>query len=146
MRTNIRRGLIAATAAVVFTVTNVAPALADSSSGNCSSLGYSATGRANYTTGGTGVRYISSFSWTINGQSGSTKNDVIIELKRDDTLRPDPVLYTWSTGSARNGDGSHTPPYALEMPVLWRVYARYHFIFDRNNLGDPECYARTSNF
>ena len=116
-------------------------------SGACTADGKSATGWVHYTwDSGLSKDKINKFTWQINGQSGSTKNDVIIELKRDVNNAPDTVHYTWSTGSAKNGSGSHSPSQTTRVPGSWNTYGRFHFIFDINNKPDPDCHAATSRF
>lgn len=148
MRQLLRNGLIIGAAIIAFTAVSIAPAHALSVSGGCTaSNGYSATGWVNFEYVPSASRdYITYFSWNINGQSGSTQNNVNIELKRDVTLGGDTTIYSWSTGSARNGSGSHTPPTTVSVPLNWTVYANFRFTFDRNNLPDVACTARTSSF
>jgi hypothetical protein len=148
MLKKIARSTVLTSAVAIATLLGTASAAhAGDVSGACTSDGYSATGWVYY-------HYVSSvardeidkFTWQINGQSGSTLNDVIIELKRDVNNAPDTVHYTWSTRSAKNGSGSHDPSATVRVPGSYNTYGRFHFIFDINNQADPDCHATTSRF
>ncbi|MFD1539976.1 hypothetical protein [Nonomuraea guangzhouensis] len=132
-----------ATAAIVGTA---GTAHAASASGGCTKSGKSGSGWVYYTYVSSSARdRIDKFTWQINGQAGSTKNDVILELKQDKT-GSDPVLYSWSTPNATNGAGTHVPSQALSVPASYKTYGRFHFIIDINNADDPECTAETNRF
>lgn len=144
----IARSTVLTSAVVIATLLGTASAAyARDVSGACTADGKSATGWVHYHYSSSIAKdVIDKFVWQINGQSGSTKNDVIIELKRDVNNAPDTVHYTWSTGSAKNGSGSHDPSQAVQVSGSWNTYGRFHFIFDINNATDPECHATTSRF
>ncbi|GAA3798417.1 hypothetical protein GCM10022226_17190 [Sphaerisporangium flaviroseum] len=139
--------ILASGMAMVAIVGGATVAHAASVSGACTTSGLSATGWVHYTyVSSTARDKIDKFTWQINGQSGSTQNDVILELKRDVNVGSDTVHYSWSTGSASNGAGSHTPSQAVSVPASYNAYGRFNFIFDRNNASDPSCVATTSRF
>ncbi|WP_188189996.1 hypothetical protein [Nonomuraea sp. SYSU D8015] len=127
---------------------SASPAHAELVPGGCTaSNNYTGTGWVEfYHDSRTNSSVIHGYRWNINGQSGSTKNNVVIELKRDISWGEDDVIYRWKTGSAHNGTGSHTPPSRISVPSSWTMYGRFHFIFDRNNNTDPDCHARTGSF
>ncbi|MFI7705370.1 hypothetical protein [Nonomuraea sp. NPDC049480] len=147
MLKKIAKGVVLPSAlAMAAIVSTAAAAHAASVSGACSTEGKSATGWVHYTHVSSSARdRIDKFTWQINGQSGSTKNDVILELKRDVT-GSDPVLYSWSTGSASNGAGTHVPSQSVSVPASYNTYGRFHFIFDINNASDPDCIATSNRF
>jgi hypothetical protein len=119
-------------------------ASASTASGSCSTGGLSATGSVNYTTTG-GRDYVTSYTWTINGITGSTQNNVHVTLKHDVT-GPDDTLASYTNDRVNNGYGYYTLNPRLSFPSSWVIFAEYRFSFDRNNAVDPYCVALTSRF
>lgn len=133
-------GGIATTSLVVATtiLATTTAAHAASISGSCSvGNGWSASGGFNYTNSGTN-HSVSSYFWNINGQSGSTQNDVYGEIRRDQT-GPDSSLWSFSTTNARNGSGS--VGVNRTWPTNYALFAQTRIVFDRNNASDPSCTA-----
>jgi len=137
--------LMVAGLAMLTVVGTAGAANAASRTGSCSASGMIGDGAIHYTTSVTsGKTTLNKFTWTIYGESGSTKNDVKATLMRDVSLDFDTAHYTWSTGSAKNGNGSHTPSSTVSVPSNWKLYGKFRFTFDRNNLPDPTCNMETS--
>ncbi|WP_329091628.1 hypothetical protein [Streptosporangium sp. NBC_01469] len=118
-------------------------ASAATASGSCSTSGLSATGRIEYTNSGSNHN-VSSYTWTINGQSGSTANDVNGQVRHDRNNVPDERLHSFSTTNARNGNGSSG--IGRSWPTSYALFGQFTFVFDRNNATDPSCTATTGRF
>ncbi|MCG5219680.1 hypothetical protein [Streptosporangium sp. KLBMP 9127] len=143
----VRGTVVASGLAVAVLLGTAATAHAGNVQGACTKDGRSATGWVHYTYESSLAKdKITKFTWDINGQSGSTLNDVILELKRDVNNGSDTVHYAYSTSSADNGNGSHTPSQTTRVSASWNAYGRFNFIFDINNEIDPSCVATTSRF
>ncbi|MER6826951.1 hypothetical protein ABT352_13285 [Streptosporangium sp. NPDC000563] len=137
--------LMVAGLAMLTVVGTAGAANAASRSGSCTASGMIADAAIHYTTNTvSGKTTLDRFTWTIYGESGSTKNNVKATLMRDVSLSTDTAHYTWSTESAKNGYGSHTPSSTVSVPSSWKLYGKFKFIFDRNNLPDPNCNLETS--
>ncbi|TMR89057.1 hypothetical protein [Nonomuraea basaltis] len=74
------------------------------------------------------------------------RNAAIAETATDIVCLARCPATTWSTGSAKNGTGSHDPSQTVQVSGSWNTYGRFHFIFDINNATDPDCHATTSRF
>jgi hypothetical protein len=137
---------IAAATLVVTTgiVASGTAAQAAAVSAGCSvSNGWNATGGLEYTNSGTNHN-VSRYVWTINGQSGSTQNNVDAQVRHDINNAPDDQLHHWSTGGAHNGSGSHA--INMSWPATWNLFGQFGIVFDRNNASDPSCTIHTPRF
>jgi hypothetical protein len=135
----LKRLLIAAFLATPAIVVPATAAEAASRSGFCSPPGFSsyqATGRTYYHLA-SGYDVVDYFEYTINGESGSTQNNVVI------SHRPSGFQYPSPDNRVNGRTYTYDPSVTVRTSASASTSTLYHFSFDRNNADDPECNATT---
>lgn len=138
-KTTAVRGLAVSAAAAALVLHTAGPASAAQVGGSCIVGDFSAAVYLNYHNSGS-YHDVDSYSWIINGQKNSTKNNVHGKLRR---VIPGGYeqLHSFARDDVHNGGGERSVDGLY--PNSYALYVTMEFIFDRNNGSDPRCTAVT---
>jgi hypothetical protein len=141
LRTRIRALATAMATAALLVAGMASPAQAARAHGQCSVGGYWSDAWVSYRNVGT-QHGVYGYEWDIHGVAGSTKNNVVFQLKRGSSL-----LHGWSSpDNLKTGYNYHTIDPELRYPTSWAIYADFRVDFDVNNQRDPYCTGSTASF